>query len=176
MSSTAKSNCANFFAGRRSDSVASSETRHSDGEAVSENTIGLTIPENGFRPVSEFDGKMLEALFTEAGGGMGGGGNLEFEDAERRHGGGGPRNWGANYNVAASAVAALDVRTLATRTAMAIGMASGDFSADGLFDEGNADGWSELLQSSGTVREGFGFQAEFSGERDKSWLAELQAD
>jgi hypothetical protein len=110
----------NLLAGRRSDNLASSETRHSDGEVVSENAIGLTIPEAGFRPVSEFGGKMMEALFTEAGGGMGGGGDLELEADDRRQGGEGTRDWGTNYG-AASAVAGLDVRTLATRTVRASG-------------------------------------------------------
>jgi hypothetical protein len=120
--------------------------------------------------------KMLEALFTEASGGMGGGGNLEMEADARRNGGEGTRNWGANYNAAASAVASVDVRTLATRSAMAIGVASGDFSADGLFDEGNADGWSELLQSSAAPYESAGFAAGFSDQSDSDWLAEVQAD
>src|SRR5688500_12908602 len=97
----------NFFDGRRSDGVASSESRHSDGEAVSGNTIGLTIPENVLRPVSEFDGKTMEALFTEAGGGMGGGGDIELEADDRRQGREGSRNWGANYGAAASAVSGL---------------------------------------------------------------------
>ena len=132
-----------------------------------DNTIGLTIPENGFRPVSEFDGKMMEALFTEAGGGMGGGGGLELEADDRRHGGEGSRDWGANYGAAAAAaVAGLDVRTMATRAIMGIGVASGDFSADGLFDEDNAGGWSELLQGGDAARDGSGFEAGFSDEPD----------
>ncbi len=116
----------------------------------------------------------MEALFTEAGGGMGGGGDLELEADDRRHGGEGSRNWGANYGAAASAVSGLDVRTLATRAVMGIGVASGDFSADGLFDEDNADGWSELLQSGDAAREGYGFEAGFSDEPDDDWLAELR--
>jgi hypothetical protein len=174
-SANTRSQFRNFFAGRRSDSAASSETRHSDGEAVSGNTIGLTIPENGFRPVSEFDGKMMEALFTEAGGGMGGGGGLELEADDRRHGGEGSRDWGANYGAAAAAaVAGLDVRTMATRAIMGIAVASGDFSADGLFDEDNADGWSELLQSGDAARDGYGFEAAFSDEPNGDWLEALR--
>ena len=173
-SANTRSQFRNFFTGRRSDSAASSETRHGDEEAVSGNTIGLTIPENGFRPVSEFDGKMMEALFTEAGGGMGGGGDLELEADDRRHGGEGSRNWGANYGAAAAAVSGLDVRTLATRAVMGIGVASGDFSAEGLFDEDNADGWSELLQSGDAARDGYGFEAGFSDEPDGDWLEALR--
>jgi hypothetical protein len=65
------------------------------------------------------------------------------------------------------------VRTLAARAIMGIGVASGDFSADGLFDEDNAGGWSELLQSGDAARDGYGFEAGFSGKPDEDWLAEL---
>jgi hypothetical protein len=164
----------NLMSRRRPERATSVDEPHGDATA-SEYGIGMAAPEDGYRPVSEFDGKMLEALFTEAGGGMGGGGNLEMESDGHRQGEG-TRNWGANYNAAASAVAALDVRTLATRSAMAIGVASGDFSADGLFDQDNADGWSELLQSAGAAHEGAGFQAGFFSQSDSGWLAEIQAD
>src|SRR3954469_5742930 len=163
----------NLMSRRRPERATSVDVPH--GDAASEYGIGMAVPEDGYRPVSEFDGKMLEALFTEAGGGMGGGGNLEMEsDAHRQ--GEGTRNWGANYNAAASAVAALDVRTLATRSAMAIGVASGDFSADGLFDQDNADGCSELLQNTGAAREGYGFEAGCSEEARGGWMAQRQAD
>ena len=66
------------------------------------------------------------------------------------------------------------MRTLATRAVMGIGVASGDFSADGLFDEDNAGGWSELLQSGDAARDGSGFEAGFSDEPDEDWLAELR--
>jgi hypothetical protein len=165
----------NLMSRRRPERATSADMPHSDA-AASEYGIGVAVPEDGYRPVSEFDGKMLEALFTEAGGGMGGGGNLEMEADARRNGGEGTRNWGANYNAAASAVASVDVRTLATRSAMAIGVASGDFSADGLFDQDNADGWSELLQSAGAAHEGAGFAAGFSDQSGSDWLEEVQAD
>src|SRR5687768_7229205 len=106
----------NLMSRRRPERTTSADVPHSDA-AASEYGIGVAVPEDGYRPVSEFDGKMLEALFTEAGGGMGGGGNLEMEADARRNGGEGTRNWGANYNAAASAVASVDVRTLATRSA-----------------------------------------------------------
>ena len=83
----------NFFTGRRSESAVSSEMLHGE-EADSEHKVGLTLPESDFRPVSEFDGKMMEALFTEAGGGKGGGGDLELESEDRRNGGERSRNWG----------------------------------------------------------------------------------
>jgi hypothetical protein len=66
------------------------------------------------------------------------------------------------------------VRTLATRAVMGIAVASGDFSADGLFDEDTADGWSELLQSDDAGRDGFGFEAGFSDQLGADWLAELR--
>ena len=106
-SANTRSQFRNFFAGRRSDGVASSETRHSDGESGFWKHHRPDHPEEGFRPVSEFDGKTMEALFTEAGGGMWGGGDIELEADDRRQGREGSRNWGANYGAAASAVSGL---------------------------------------------------------------------
>lgn len=173
-SATARSQFRDFFTGRRPVQAASSEGMREECDAHPEQAVGLSMPEDGFRPVSEFDGKTLEAMFTEAGGGAGGGGGgLELEESADRKSGEGVRNWSADYGAAASAVAGLDVRTLATRAAMAIGVASGDFSADGLFDQDNADGWTELLQNAGAVREGHGFEAGVSFGDAADWTAGL---
>jgi hypothetical protein len=173
-SANARSQLRDFFTGRRPVQAAPSEGLREECGAHPEQAVGLSMPEDGFRPVSQFDGKMLEAMFTEAGGGAGGGGGLELEESAEQKGEG-TRNWGADYGAAASAVATLDVRTLATRAAMAIGVASGDFSADGLFDQDNADGWTELLQSAGAIRGGYGFEAGvLSGDGDAAdWMAGL---
>lgn len=100
--------------------------------------------------MTEFGGDVLEALIAEAGGDVGGGSDLEFDSDVRRPGAGaeaGPRDWGPDYGRAGSAAAALDVRTLATRMMMALGIADGDFGdAEGFFDADGADGWSDLLQ------------------------------
>ena len=165
-----------FFTGHRLVQAASSQGPWKECDAHPEQAVGLSMPKDGFRPVSEFDGKTLEAMFTEAGGGAGGGGgDLELEDSAERKGGEGVRKWGADYSAAASAVAGLDVRTLATRAAMAIGVESGDFSADGLFDQDNADGWTELLQNAGAVREGCGFEAGVSSGDAADWMAGLDS-
>lgn len=178
-SANARNQFRDFFTGRRPVQAASSKGPWEECDAHPEQAVGLSMPEDGFRPVSEFDGKMLEAMFTEAGGGAGGagggGGGLELEESTDQKGGEGVRNWGADYGAAASAVAGLDVRTLATRAAMAIGVASGDFSADGLFDQDNADGWTELLQNAGAVREGHGFEAGVSSGDTADWLAGLDS-
>ena len=93
------------------------------------------MPEDGFRPVSEFDGKMLEAMFTEAGGGMGGGGDLELEAMP-------PEGRGRFPQLGRQ----LRRRRIGGRRSRradpgdplghGIGVATGDFSADGLFDRG----------------------------------------
>jgi len=173
-SANARSQFRDFFTGRRPVQAAPSEGLREECDAHPEQAVGLSMPEDGFRPVSEFDGKTLEAMFTEAGGGAGGGGGgLELEESAGRKGGEGVRNWSADYAAAASAVAGLDVRTLATRAAMAIGVATGDFSANGLFDQDNADGWTELLQNAGAVREGHGFEAGVSSGDAADWTAGL---
>ncbi|UEM05181.1 hypothetical protein JL101_007025 [Skermanella rosea] len=117
-----------------------------------------------FHEVGEFGGDVLEALIAEAGGGSGGGGDLEFDRDIRRQGADaetGPRDWGPDYGAAGSVASGLDVRTLATRMMMAFGVADGDFgSADPFFDADGADGWSDLLQGdagpAGGVRFGGG--------------------
>jgi hypothetical protein len=175
-SANARSQFRDFFTGRRPVQAASSEGPWEECDAHPEQAVVLSMPADGFRPVSEFDGKTLEAMFTEADGGAGGGGGgLELEESAERKGGAGVRNWSADYGAAASAVAGLDVRTLATRSAMAIGVATGDFSADGLFDQDNADGWTELLQNAGAVREGHGFEAGVSSGDAADWMAGLDS-
>ncbi|WP_158044466.1 hypothetical protein [Skermanella pratensis] len=125
------------------------QAAHPDGrddapETCSADPIGRG---EGFRDMGEFGGDVLEALIAEAGGGGGVGGDLEFDSDVRRQGTGAEASrsdWGPDYGAAGSAVAALDVRTLATRMAMALGGDPGV--GDGFFDADSADGWSDLLQ------------------------------
>lgn len=111
--------------------------------------------------MGEFGGDVLEALIAEAGGGSGGGGDLEFDSDIRRQGAGtetGRRDWGPDYAAAGAAASGLDVRGLATRMAMAFGMADGDFGDDdAFFDADGADGWSDLLQGNAGPAGGVGF-------------------
>lgn len=180
-SASAGSQLLGFFTGRRPNRAASPRPAREESDACAERTIGPSIPEDGFRAVSEFDGKMLEAMFTEAGGGGGAGaggggdGGLEMEENAKRPGGEGSRSWGTDYGAAASAVAALDVRTLTTRASVAVAVASGDLGADGLFDQDNADGWTELLQNAGAPRESFGFDAGFADDAEDGRMTDPES-
>ena len=159
-SANTRSQFRNFFSGRRSEQCCIVR-RHSGEEcdAHPEHAVGLTGTEGRVPSGIGVRRKMLEAMFTEAGGGTGGGGGLELEAMPPAMAGKAPATGAPTTAPPHRRSRPSTCGPWRPARPWRSGWQRGDFSADGLFDEDNADGWSELLQSSGAAREGSRFRS-----------------